>query len=46
MFQEEIKTCPFGDIWEHYCEKQGVPVNESWFAEVQKYESEVLFARK
>ncbi|MEI8199200.1 MAG: L-rhamnose isomerase [Eubacteriales bacterium] len=45
MFQEEIKTCPFGDIWEHYCEKQGVPVNEAWFAEVQEYESEVLCNR-
>ena len=46
MIQEEIKTCPFGDIWEHYCELSGVPVNEAWFAEVQEYESAVLSARK
>jgi len=46
MLQEEIKTCPFGDIWEHYCELQGVPVNETWFTQVQEYESLVLSARK
>ena len=46
MLQEEIKTLPFGDIWEHYCETQGVPVDESWFDEVRKYEREVLSGRK
>ena len=46
MLQEEIKTCPFGDVWEHYCEQQGVPVNEAWFSQVQEYESTVLSARK
>ena len=46
MFQEEIKTCPFGDIWEHYCLTQGVPDNESWYAQVQEYETDVQFARR
>lgn len=45
MLNEEIKTCPFGDIWEHYCETQGVPVNEKWFDEVKLYEKEVLAKR-
>lgn len=45
MLTEEIKTLPFGDIWEHYCETQGVPVNEEWFSEIKKYESEVLSKR-
>ena len=43
---EEMKTMPFGDIWEHYCTTQGVPANdEEWFAEIKKYEDEVLSKR-
>lgn len=45
MQQEELKTYPFGDVWDYFCETQGVPVGESWFAEVQKYEREVLSKR-
>ena len=44
--QEELKTLPFGAVWEAYCEAQGVPGNEKWLAEVQKYEESVLKARK
>src|SRR5690625_2073234 len=25
---EEFKTYPFGDIWDYYCHKMGVPVGE------------------
>lgn len=45
MLQEEMKTYPFGDIWDYYCEKQGAPVRETWYEEVKKYEEEVLSAR-
>ena len=45
MLMEEAKTLPFGDIWAHYCEAQGVPSDESWFEEVRKYEKEVLSKR-
>lgn len=45
MLMEEAKTLPFSTIWEHYCEMQGVPANESWYAQVQKYEEEVLVKR-
>ena len=45
VLQEEIKTLPFGDIWEHYCETEGVPGDEKWYAEVEKYETEVLAKR-
>lgn len=45
VLSEEIKTLPFGDIWEHYCETEGVPADESWFNEVEKYEKEVLLKR-
>ena len=42
---EELKTYPFGDIWEHYCESQGVIAGAEWFDEIKKYEREVLSKR-
>lgn len=45
MEQEELKTYPFGDVWDYFCETHGVPVKEQWFAEVEKYEKEVLAGR-
>ena len=45
MIQEEMKTYPFGDIWDYYCEKEHIPVRETWYKEVQKYENEVLSKR-
>lgn len=46
MLEEECKTLPLGDIWEKYCADQGVPVDESWFETVRRYEKEVLSKRK
>lgn len=45
MQQEELKTYPMGDVWNYFCEANGVPVAESWFTEVEKYEAEVLSKR-
>ena len=45
MQQEELKTYPMGDVWNYFCETCGVPVGESWFEEVEKYEAEVLSKR-
>ena len=45
VLSEATKTLPFGDIWEHYCETEGVPQDEALFAEVEKYEKEVLSKR-
>ena len=42
---EEIKTLPFGDVWDAYCAEQDVPQGKAWFAEVKKYEAEVLAKR-
>ena len=42
---EELKTYPFADVWDHFCEISGVPVRERWLNEVKKYEKEVLSAR-
>jgi L-rhamnose isomerase len=43
--QEEMKTYPFGDVWEHYCKLQKVPHDQSWFDQIKKYEAEVLSNR-
>ena len=45
MLQEELKTLPFGAIWEAYCEKMDVPADESWFEQVLHYEETVLKER-
>ena len=46
MLSEELRTLPFSDIWERYCEMQGVPADESWFETVRTYEKDVLSLRK
>lgn len=43
---EEIKTLPFGAVWDYYCLKQGVPVGPAWLNEVKAYETNVLAKRK
>ncbi|MBE6885127.1 MAG: L-rhamnose isomerase [Ruminococcaceae bacterium] len=45
VMQEEVKTLPFGDIWQKYCEECGVIADEKWFDEIVKYEEEVLSKR-
>ena len=45
VVQEELKTMPFGEIWDEYCRSCGKPVDGQWFAEVEKYEAEVLSKR-
>ena len=43
--QEELKTMPFGEVWEQYCRECGAPADGEWFPEVKKYEAEVLSKR-
>lgn len=43
VVQEELKTAPFGDIWNEYLEKENTPAE--YFAEVKRYEQEVLSKR-
>ena len=45
VMQEELKNYPLADVWNEYCERCGVPVGESWYEEVEKYEAEVLLER-
>ena len=42
---EEIKTLPFGAVWDDYCVKKGVPAGMAWINEAKSYESAVLSKR-
>lgn len=42
---EELKTLPFGAVWDYYCLTNGVPVGEEWIEHVHQYEREVLNKR-
>ena len=42
---EEMKSKPFGSVWDFYCLKNNVPVAEAVIGEIQTYESTVLNRR-
>lgn len=42
---EELKTLPFGAVWDRYCQTLGTPVGPAWVAEVQSYENNVQCRR-
>ncbi|GMA97351.1 L-rhamnose isomerase [Pelosinus sp. IPA-1] len=42
---EEMKSYPFGAVWDYYCATANVPIRESWLADVKKYEKDVLLKR-
>jgi L-rhamnose isomerase len=46
VITEEIKMYPFGAIWDEFCVRNKVPVRETWFEQVERYEKEVLSLRK
>ena len=46
VVQDEMKTMPFGDIWEEYCRQCGVKPDREWFEDVMEYEKEVLSKRQ
>ncbi|MCR4762494.1 MAG: L-rhamnose isomerase [Lachnospiraceae bacterium] len=44
--QEEMKTYPFGEVWEEYLRVCGAPSEYTWFDAVRQYEKDVLEERK
>ena len=42
---EELKSLPFGAVWDEYCRRQNVPIGSAWLAEVRNYEDSVLSKR-
>ncbi|WP_027185566.1 L-rhamnose isomerase [Desulfovibrio inopinatus] len=44
-YLEELKSMPFGAVWDYYCHSRGVPVGTAWFDAVKEYERTILAAR-
>jgi len=42
---EELKTMPFGAVWDYYCMKSGVPTGTKWMDEIKSYEKNNLTKR-
>ncbi len=42
---EELKTKPFGAVWDYYCLQENVPVGEGFIADIQEYEKKILSKR-
>ena len=45
VMQEELKTMPFGDIWDEYCRACGKPLDGEWYPLCEAYERDVLSKR-
>ena len=43
---EDLKTMPFGAVWDCYCSQQNVPPADKWLADVRRYERDVLTRRR
>jgi len=44
-FLEEMKTLPFGNIWDFFCISNNVPIRNNWIREIERYEKDVLERR-
>ncbi|HAR67627.1 MAG TPA: L-rhamnose isomerase [Lentisphaeria bacterium] len=42
---EELKSMPWGAVWDYYCLQQEVPVGPAWINDVRSYENDVLLKR-
>lgn len=45
VWLEELKTFPYGAVWDHYCQRSGVPVDGAWLKQIRQYERDVLSRR-
>ena len=42
VMKEELKTMPFGEVWDAYCDSCQKPRDGAWFEQVEAYENTVL----
>ncbi len=42
---EELKTMPFGAVWDYYCMKSDVPIGTKWIDKIKSYEKNILAKR-
>ena len=43
---EELKSYPFGAVWDEFCLRNEVPVGVDWLTNIRQYEKDVLSLRK
>jgi L-rhamnose isomerase len=43
---EAANELPYGAVWDHYCESEGVPPGLGWLDEVRQYEQQVTNQRR
>jgi len=43
---EELKSLPFGLVYDHFCQTEGVPAQASWLENLTEYETKCLLERK
>lgn len=44
--QEELKTLPWGEVWDEYLKRQNMVSDKEMFEEIKKYEEDVLLKRE
>jgi L-rhamnose isomerase len=44
-YLEEIKSLPFGAVWDYYCYNKKVPIGKDWIRNIEQYEDEFLKKR-
>ena len=42
---EELKSLPFGAVWDYYCYKNNVPIGKDWIKDIEEYEKTTLSQR-
>ena len=45
LTREAVKVLPFGDVWNEYCRRAGVPDDVGTLSAVKTYEKNVLAKR-
>ncbi len=45
VVQEELKTLPFGEVWNEYCMRCERPADGEWFRDIEKYKKQILEER-
>jgi L-rhamnose isomerase len=45
VMQEELKTYPFGEVWDEYLRQCGIVEGADWYEQIKQYEENILFHR-
>lgn len=45
VLSEEMKTYPWGAVWDYFCRMNQAPVKDDWYENIRRYESDVQMKR-